>query len=211
MISKLKQEEQFRIYRDSLNKNTISVDTPLIQNRTLMYLSRIIRLEDEQLYQQLKKLKPIAFGVNDVYFSNDVYCSLYILVAANYDLTEVKKSNLFKTDYIFDEITTSKLRIIVFKSSWFDYLHSYCMFMESRYSQMFTIEQLAIMYPTKQDKRSFAYQVLADSELSRKRQLKTIHKIFRDEKDNLDILTIDDVKESDFPVHLPSEIFNFVD
>jgi hypothetical protein len=209
-MSKLKQEEQFRIYRDSLNKETISVDTPLIQNRTLMYLSRIIRLEDEQLYQQLKKLKPIAFGVNDAYFNNDVHCSLYILVAANYDLTEVKKSKLFEIDYIFDEITTSKLRIIVFRSSWFEY-YSYCMFMESRYSEMFTAEQLLVMYPTKQDRQSFAYQVLANSELSRKRQLKTIHEMFRYEKDNLDFLTLDDVKESDFPVHLPSEIFNFVD
>lgn len=210
-MSKLKQEEQFKIYRDSLNKETISVDTPLIQNRTLMYLSRIIRLEDEQLYQQLKKLKPIAFGINDYYRSSADNLGLHILIKSDIDLTEIKKSKLYLNDYIFDTIETAKLRVIVLRHIWSKYIQTYTMFELSQYSRMFTTEQLTIMYPTKQDKQSFAYQVLANSELSRKRQLKTIHEMFRDEKDNLDILMLDDVKESDFPIHLSSEIFNFVD
>lgn len=200
---KLTMEEQVSIYGQFLTKETLTVNS-LVQNRSLFYIARIFKLYDMNLYNYLAKLQPVAIGIADILHTGQrkhLVDAIYILINSKTDFTVVKDYSFYHNNYIFDEIETSKLRMLVFVLPDVNkYLQK---FRTSQYSKMFTKNELSLMFTTYDELNSFQYKVLSGDKQHRKEYLKYVNATFNT------TLKLSDVTESDFPISLQSEIFNY--
>lgn len=200
---KLTMEEQVSIYGQFLTKETLTVNS-LVQNRSLFYIARIFKLYDIDLYNHLAKLQPIAIGIEDMLhrcFIGRPINTIYVLVSSRVDFISLKNTKYYLDNYIFDDIKGSQLRMLVFKLPDVDrYIEK---FKNSEYSKMFTKDELSLMFTTHEELNSFQYKVLSGNKQHRKEYLKYVNATFNT------TLKLSDVIESDFPISLQSEIFNY--
>ena len=199
-MSKLSQQESLDLYGFPLNKETLKVNN-VVKNRTLFYLSKVFRLYDSNLYGKIKRLKPIAIAIDDYFYNNDSNTSLFVLISAKLDIDSIRDCKIFDTDYIFDDIIDSKLRMLVFTFP-DNYNKYFDKFKESRYSEMFTQEELEIIFPTVSDKNDYVYSILSNTEFRRKQFLRLTNTMFNT------TLSLSDTTNSDFPIKINNEIFN---
>ena len=195
---KLTMEEQLAIYGKFLTKETLTINT-VVQNRSLFYIARIFKLYDVNLYNFLKKISPIAIGIADKFHKCTNDC-IYVLVDSKVDFTRLENTPFYVENYIFDEIETSQLRMLVFKLPAVSKYIKH--FKKSEYSKMYTDEELTIMFNVSETS-SFQYKVLSGNKMHKKAYLEYVNKTFNT------TLTLSDVEESDFPINLQAEIFNY--
>ena len=198
--SKITKQEAVDLYGMSLNKSTLTVNN-VVRNRTLLYLSKIFRLYDYNLYNRIKRFKPIAIGIDDCYYNHRDINAIFVLISSKIDISFIKDCPIFETDYIFDDISTAQLRMLVFKFPE-EYNDIFQRFLNSTYSEMFTDEQLELIFPTVHDKQDFVYSILKNTVHRRRQFLKLTNTMFKT------TLVLNDVSQGDFPIKLENEIFN---
>jgi len=89
--------------------------------------------------------------------------------------------------------------VFVFPDNYNNYFDK---FKESKYSEMFTQEELEVIFPTVKDKTDYVYSILSNSKFRRKQFLRLTNTMFQT------TLELSDINESDFPIKLNNEIFN---
>ena len=201
--SKLTKQEQIDLYGFPLNKETLSINS-IVQNRTLLYLSKIFKLYDINLYNAIKRLKPVAIGIDDYLYNRIEDTYLFVLISTSHNINKVLSSPIFETHYIFDDITSSKLRMLVFKFPT-EYSKYFDTFQLSKYSEMYSLTELDKIFVTVNDKKDYSYSVLLNTNARRIQFLKLTNEMFKS------TLTLNDISQSDFPIKLENEIFNYND
>jgi len=201
--SKLTKQEQIDLYGFPLNKETLSINS-IVQNRTLLYLSKIFKLYDINLYNAIKRLKPVAIGIDDYLYNGISDTYLFVLIPSSVSIDKILSSDILETHYIFDDIATAKLRMLVFKFP-VEYSKHFDMFQLSNYSEIYSLTELDKIFVTINDKKDYSYSVLLNTNTRRNQFLKLTNTMFNTS------LSISDISQSDFPIKLENEIFNYND
>lgn len=197
----------------------ITLGKPLI-NKTWKYLLPCLKGHGKEFKQKFNKLFKLAAGIGDINLHNEDMLAeraIYVLVDNKYQPNYfdnfkdwIKLQDYYVTDYVCGDIRTSRYHMFVLKVPKL-YEDSYDEFINSRYSKMYSNEEITILYSTYANDHVFKYWYEAKQVLQRKPEAFDRFKPKLQYNFGQDIdVSIEDFEkgEFDFPIEKEKEYFD---
>ena len=179
-------------------------------NRTYHYLCPVLKTYGELFSAKANSITKLAFGIFDNNLEGTPYQdqkNIFILINTAVNPSHTLKvlewfryQDYYVLDYVVGE--TSRMLVIQYPEK---LSHAYSCFLESKYSHMYTKEELAMFF--KKEGTHFAYGVLTRNKVAMQRHIEEVKSIY-----DVTITYREIVNEGyqlDFPWKKEEEIFNF--
>ena len=183
--------------------------TQTLRNKTYEYLTPILRTYESNLLSQLNSLNVIAYGIGDNFDKNNEIPSFYVLIDSKNSKKNVLSDflkYLEEKDFYVKNYNSGRSFIMVVIKVPEDFHNAYYKFKKSKYSEMYTKDQIEMFFNTK--KRENTYQKLLKSTKGLKLFKDIIFDVFDSEMTEEDLISH---PEYDLPIEISiqKEIFNY--
>lgn len=177
-----------------------------IKNRTWKYLAPCLRKYGDHFEKRIASVFKVGLGLDDVSVTNkSMNPVIFILIDSRQKPTNfisflkwLKEHEAYVTDYVYGESKLSALHMVVIGLP-AEYTETYAKFLQGKYSEMYTPEDIETLFTKKPEMRG----IFRKDKPSLKAFVKELNKKFGVTE------TIDSWKgEVDFPPDMTEEIFD---
>lgn len=181
-------------------------------NKTWKYLLPCLKEYGPVFSTKLSTLYKLAAGIGDGLLVNDSFQNeklIYVLIDRRYNykisnniITYMKYQKQVISDYPYDNAEGGRKHMLVIKIPE-RYYYAYDRFIEGKYSEMYTAEQLDILYTD--NMTHSAIEVLRKTKVAKEKFIENIHISFAVPYDKIVVMP---ETELDFPLQKAKEMFN---
>jgi len=209
---------------------TVIIPGKRLENKTRIYLSPCLKDWGTQLEMETYQNYPLAFGIGDKNYSEEIPGHIFILFdtngkrkygkypqkqRANFKFGEylefIREHEAYVTDYLFDGVQDGHQHMVVLKIPQ-EYIDSDLMgkFLSGSYSEMYTEEQKEKLFSKTQFENQIqvdnpSYMVINKSEQFEEKFKQKLVEDFDVPRPTYDISD----REWDYKPYLPEEVFNY--